>query len=158
MALVATGLREARGYLHRVRNKLPQVVKDAIGSPSALAVLRQQAHDDVDRVVYGVYEPAVYNRKDVIKDSVKAEVISDEPFEVAVFIPLDSETQATSGSSAGQVSYARFMLPGWAHVSFINGEAAKATLPRDFLLEWEKTFGESVPQRVLQAIDQELAK
>lgn len=157
MSLVAQGLREARAYLNRIHNRLPLVQQEAIGGPEALQFLELQARADVINVVYAAYNPTEYVRRDVIAKSVRAAVVQQEPFQVAIFIPLNSETEAIAGGAAGQMTYARFMLPGWSADSFLNGRAAES-LPRDFLGQWEKTFGEEVPRKVLQAIDRELAK
>ncbi len=155
MGMTAVGLRETRGYLHRIRNKLPQVQKHAVGGPEALSLLHALAKADVISEVYTRYQPDFYERLGVIHESVKAEVINDEPFQVAIFIPLNADTEAIAGSAAGQMTYARFMLPEFAKDSFFKGDA-KASIPRDFLSEWQKTFIELVPNRVIEAIDQEI--
>ncbi len=156
MSASSPNLQSVIDYFKSIDGRVANGQDRAVSQGQALSNLRDKARAIVDSTVYQAYSPEFYTRTNAIFE----EIISDSDALgcAQVGLPLNFNTASQSGSESGQNTYAIFMLPEFYADSFINGVAARASLPRPFLDDWFNEFVESVPEKLAEEIGSELAR
>ncbi len=157
MILEAEGLDAAIAYFQGLEAAITRATK-TLGSSKNLRQIEAELNEITTSTVYAQFEGDIFDpgTPPQMKEGALAEINDEGGIDAGM--SMDAALLTKFGAQAGENTYAMFFLPEFYEKSVLRRNSSGDKLPIPFLDAWYAKLGESVPEALSEAVDQEIAR